>query len=294
MFLTILTPTYNRGNTLPNLYLSLKNQTNKNFEWIIVDDGSEDNTKKVVNNFISDSNFKIKYIKKINGGKHTAINKGVENINSDFVFIVDSDDFIANNSVEIIYNTWSKYFNNPNISSLWFLIKDKNNEIIGDEFPKNEFISNYKNVLINNNISGDKKAVYRTNILKEFPFPSFRNEKFLGEGIIHKRISDKYNSVFINKAIYIADYLEDGLTASGRKLRIKNPLGGMAISNEFISNGINLKYKIKKSILYTTYGFFSDKQLKEIFNDCNSVLLFLLTYPISLLLYLYWRLKYLK
>ena len=100
MIITVFTPTYNRAYIIKNLFNSLKNQTFQNFEWIIVDDGSTDNTEEVVKEWLNESLFfKIKYHKQKNGGKHTAINKGLELASGDVFFIIDSDDYITNDAL---------------------------------------------------------------------------------------------------------------------------------------------------------------------------------------------------
>lgn len=228
MPLTILTPTYNRANRLNKLYESLLSQTVGEFKWLIVDDGSTDNTADLIKTFLDDERLEIKYLYKINGGKHTAINEGIRYVQTPLTFIVDSDDYLTENAVEIILNIWEKYQYRDEIGSFWFLQSDSTGRIIGDMFPEEEFVSTYLDVMINSTVKGDKKAVYRTELLRKYPFPVFDGETFLGEGIIHKRIGDCYKSVFINKVIYKGDYLEGGLSDSGRELRIKNPLGGMA------------------------------------------------------------------
>lgn len=126
MLITIFTPTYNRAELLPRLHKSLQEQTNKNFEWIVVDDGSTDNTKEVIENIIlqQENDFPIRYFYKENGGKHTAINRGVREANGDLFFIVDSDDILTFNSVELIsIFSFSKIFFKSNLTYLFLIIK---------------------------------------------------------------------------------------------------------------------------------------------------------------------------
>jgi len=292
MPLTILTPTYNRANRLNKLYESLLSQTVGEFKWLIVDDGSTDNTADLIKTFLDDERLEIKYLYKTNGGKHTAINEGIRYVQTPLTFIVDSDDYLTENAVEIILNIWEKYQYRDEIGSFWFLQSDSTGRIIGDMFPEEEFVSTYLDVMINSTVKGDKKAVYRTELLRKYPFPVFDGETFLGEGIIHKRIGDCYKSVFINKVIYKGDYLEGGLSDSGRELRIKNPLGGMANSKEFVGRDVNLRIRIKKMTLYLTYGMFAGLKYWDIVCDSEFPVLAVVCTPMSLVLFMYWLKRY--
>ena len=291
MFLTILTPTYNREKTLFRLYESLCKQNNKRFTWLVVDDGSTDCTRELIEEFIGEKKIDIKYIFKSNGGKHTAVNAGLLEINTPLVFIVDSDDRIIEDAVETIFNIWKENKKNSSISSFWFLQKNENDMIIGDKFKDDNFISNYLEVLINSEVKGDKKSVYLTDIRKQYLFPEFKNERFMGEGYIHKKIGENYEAVFINKPIYISEYLEDGLTKAGRQMRLGNPKGGIVISNEFLKGNVKLKVKIKKALLYTVYSLIDDRKIYKIFKDANNRTLVTLLFPMSLLIYYKWKEK---
>jgi glycosyltransferase involved in cell wall biosynthesis len=289
MFLTIITPTYNRVKTLSRLYTSLEKQSQKNFEWLIVDDGSTDTTKSFIDNILIKSTLKIRYIYKNNGGKHTAINEGIKNIHTPLTFIVDSDDYLTRDAVETIYKKWSAYKSDASIGSFWYLQSDSSGNIIGDEFPTKEFISNYTEVMINSGIKGDKKSVYVTQLRKEFPFPEYEDERFIGEGIIHKQIGDRHKSVFINKVIYKCEYLDDGLSRAGKKMRINNPKGGMANSKVFQTKNVALKVRLKKMLLFVTYGLLSDMDYRIIVKTSGNPLLVTICTPVSYLIYLKWR-----
>lgn len=293
MFLTILTPTYNRVHTLDKLYKSLLNQTFDNFNWLIVDDGSTDDTARLVDEFIRSKKLNISYLYKTNGGKHSAVNLGIENISTELVFIVDSDDYLTCDAVEIIYDKWVKYKNKPDIASFWFLQKNNEGDIIGDIFPYAEYIGNYVDVMINGRIKGDKKSVYYTDVRKKFLFPEFKNENFIGESTIHKRISTTYNSVFINIPIYISEYLIDGLTHLGLEMRINNPLGGIENSKEFLTRDVNFFIRVKKMILYNVYSMIAKKRFINYVRNSGYTALSIVCYPVSYIIYLRWSNKYL-
>lgn len=290
--LTIITPTYNRGDLLKNCYESLKNQSNKNFEWIIIDDGSTDNTECIVKNLIEEDIIKIKYFKKVNGGKHTALNVGFEEAMGELTIIVDSDDLLINEAVSIISKLWHENKNINNLSSIVFLRSHSDGKIIGDEFPKDRLLSNHIQCRINMGINGDKSEVYVTKVLKKYKFPVFEGEKFMSEGIVWYRIGKEYDALYVNKAIYITEYLPGGLTKSGRNLRIKCPLGGIEASKEGMSKEVNLKQRVKHTLLYVSYSYFANKDLKDIINNNNNKYLTIASIPLGYCLYRYWNNKY--
>lgn len=216
MKVTICTPTYNRSKCLINLYYSIKAQTVKDFEWIIIDDGSTDNTREVVNHIIQENNlFPIKYKYKYNGGKHTAINEALTICSGEYFFIVDSDDTITSNAIEKIIEGFREI--DKSFAGIAFNKCFSNDKIVGKTFLK-EYVDATSLERHKNNIVGDKAEVFFTNIIKKYPFPVFENEKFLTEALIWNRIAaDNYRIRWYNESIYICEYRTDGLSmnASG-------------------------------------------------------------------------------
>ena len=218
----VLTPTYNRAHTLTALYKSLINQRSCAFIWYVVDDGSTDKTEELVKNFVNER-FEIAYIKKQNGGKHTAINEGIKHIKEPLTFIVDSDDFLSDDAIETIIQDWETYVANPKIAGMSYYKCFTDGKIIGDPYPSNGVIvDSYTNIRINRNIRGDKAEVFRTDVLRTHPFPEFKDEKFLSEAVAWNAIArDGFQLAFVPKGIYYCEYLPGGLTASGRKYRLQ-------------------------------------------------------------------------
>lgn len=293
MELTVLTPTYNRAHCLSNLYESLQKQTSKEFEWLIVDDGSSDNTEQLVSEFQLSAQFAISYIKKENGGKHTALNVGIKHINNDLTFIVDSDDTLTFDAVQTIIDTHQKYKTKPEICGYSFLRVFPNGKINGKPFQKNGWITNLIEARINSDdASSDKAEVYFTEVLREYPFPEYPGEKFLGEDIVWIRIAKKYKMVHINKGIYVGQYLDEGLTSNRREHNIKSPVGCMNRAKEFICPEIKFKYRVKGAIQYIVYGKFAGKNVHEIIKDSpDKILVVGVTIP-ALLLYRKWKKQY--
>ena len=259
--ITVVTPTYNRANELEKAFNSLKEQTEKDFEWLVIDDGSTDNTEDVIRNFKEETNFDISYYKQDNQGKHIALNIAFKKVKTELLMILDSDDCLTRTAIEEILLIHNKYKDNDKVAAYVFQ-KGKSNaptERITQVFKKEEFIDNYNTYIINKEIKGDKEEVFKTKILKNYSYPQYLGEKFVGEGVLWSKISHNYDMVFCNKIIYLCEYLDGGLTKSGRSFRMKNPQGGKYHAEEYLDKRYKNKIRIKNAILYLVYS----KALKE-------------------------------
>lgn len=284
---TVFTPTYNRAYIIENLYKSLKRQTEFEFEWLVIDDGSNDETESLFEKWINENNnFQIRYMKKENGGKHRAINKGVDLAEGELFFIVDSDDYIVENAIESIIK-WEKSICNSNEKFIGIagLRGYDNNKIIGSTF-NGRYIDATSIERKKYNILGDKAEVFYTEILRKFKFPEIENEKYITESIVWDRIAfNGYKIRWFNEIVYICNYLNDGLTNSGQKLFLDNPKGYALIINQ------NIKYynKTFKERIYSYFNYYiqlKDKlTLKEISENLQ-VNILLLVLVIGM-----WRIK---
>lgn len=292
MVLTILTPTYNRKEYLPRLYDSLCAQTNQNFQWLVIDDGSTDGTE-VWFATLPQTQFKKEYHKKENGGKHTALNYSHAYILGEVVFIVDSDDWLTEDAVATILDDWGKYRKNPRICGMTYLLGENSEKPMkGITFPKDGELSDNITRKVNSRTNCDSAEVIRTAVLKEFLFPEHTGERFLGETYLWNQAGYKYQTVFRNKVIYVAEYLEGGLTQSGRKLRIQCPLGGMENSKTYFNKRVCLRQRIKNTWLYICYGKFAGWKVERIIRESGQGFLSILNYPFGLALYEVWKRKY--
>lgn len=281
MKVTVLTPSYNREYSLKRLYNSLVNQTKKNFEWMIVDDGSTDNTEQLINKFVSEKKIKIIYLKQKNGGKHRALNFGIKKIKNEMTFIVDSDDYLTNDAIETIDFYYDKYKDSNNLCGYSFLRGYPNKKVNGPEYKEEEFISDYISYRLNENNWGDKAEVYFTKYLKETPFVEIDGEKFLVESYVWGKLALKYNTLYINKIIYIGNYLEDGLTKNRKKVKVNSPKGVVEVAKVLLNKKSNLKVKCKYMIFLISYGLIANKKTRELYNQCNYKGLFILLFPVS-------------
>ena len=289
--ISIVTPVYNRADLLYKCYQSLVNQTNYDFEWIIIDDGSTDNSLEVARSFKAD--FPIKVITKKNGGKHTALNASHPFIVGKYVLILDSDDYLVPTAVATVINDWPKYEEQDEVAMVVFLRGSDEDHPLCMAYPCDEGkqvdIIRYNRKTI---ISSDACEVIRTELFKKYPFPVFEGEKFIAEGALWSRVGFTHKCVYINKVIYICKYLEGGLTKSGKPMRIHNPNGGMYTSNLGMNKKNFLKSRIKNGLLYNCYSFFAKKTFKEAFRQSNSKLLMCFCRPFGFALYLLWKKKY--
>lgn len=223
--LTIFTPAYNRANTIVRTYESLKKQNCKDFVWLVIDDGSTDNTSELVKQWQKcDNGFEIKYIYKKNGGMHTAHNTAYENIDTELNTCIDSDDCIAEGAVAKILEKWETV-KDKGYAGIIGLDADLNGEIIGKGFPEglNEttVIGYYAN-----GGSGDKKMVYRTDIIKKYPpYPTFEGEKYFSLGYKYRLIDQDYKLAVMNEVLVNVDYQPDGSSATMWKQYVMNPKG---------------------------------------------------------------------
>lgn len=288
MTITVLTPTFNRGG-LQSLWDSLQKQTVKDFEWLVVDDGSTDGTKNLITKLQEKSDFPIRYIYKSNGGKHTALNVGIQTIRSELTFIVDSDDCVTDDAVESILKIHKKYRSQNNICGYAFLRAFPDGKVNGKKFDVNEKIGSYIDVRVNGNDTGaDKAEVFKTHCLKEFPFPEYPNEKFLGEDLVWVRMARKYEMVHINKAIYVGNYLEDGLTNNRRKHNIASPVGCMHRAEEFMESDLKTRYRIKGGLQYIVYGRFAGVKICDLIRKSRHKVLATVCTPGGLFLHSRW------
>lgn len=223
---TVFTPTYNRASTLPTLYDSLCKQTNLSFEWLIVDDGSVDETEAIIQILTSKENpFPIRYYKQKNGGKHTAINKGVSLAQGLLFFIVDSDDMLTPNAIEKLIQWEATISGKKGFAGISGNKGDLLGNLLGSTFFGHTLdATNLERK--ENNILGDKAEAYYTEILKLFPFPVVDGETFMTENVVWDRIAAAgYKIRWFNDVIYLVEQRSDGLIAQGNNRYANSPRG---------------------------------------------------------------------
>ncbi len=245
-YISILTPTYNRAYILPELYKSLVNQTCTRFEWIIVDDGSNDETKAIVNKWINEKKIKIQYLYQKNQGKHIAINTGVQVANGELLFFVDSDDNLTNNAIRVVLRFWATKQSDKKISGIISYRQFPDGRLVGNKLPKGIDKCKLRETGTKYGSIGDKVVIYRTEYFIQYPYPQFIGEKFLGESYVYNLIDDKYDMAILDDKIYNFDYQKDGLSQNFRKLYRNNPNGFLLCYKQSINYCKTRTQKIKE------------------------------------------------
>lgn len=228
--ITIFTPTYNRAYILGQLYRSIQKQTFRDFEWLIVDDGSTDNTEYLVNEWQKDANdFPIRYYKKDNGGKYRAINYALELAQGELFFTMDSDDYLSENALRRIAY-WENTINNKHdyagvAGNCGTSLYDSPNTPLGKEYKDTTALARYsdnpKEV-----IDGERAFAWYTDIHRKYLYPEFEGEKFMTEAVTWNRMArDGYKIRFFDEIIWIYEYRNDGLTFNSNDNFLLNPRG---------------------------------------------------------------------
>ncbi len=286
---TIFTPTHNRAQAIEKLYNSLIGQTYNNFEWIIIDDGSTDNTREVIRSFIESNVINVKYYYQNNQGKQRAYNKAVKIAKGELFICIDDDDYYVSDGLEIILNEWKKIDNISSYAGLGYLSADKDGNIIGSKFPKDIFISNHIDIYSKYKVRGDKGLIYRTVILKKYPFPVINGEKFITEAVVYNRIAQKYKFKYFNKVIEIKEYKKDGLSENIQKIKKKYPLGYVLYYKEYLQYKVRFIDKLKAAVWYIIFCRYTGK--KNIIKESRHSLLIIIAMPIA---FLYKKIKNIK
>lgn len=245
--ITYITATYNRAHLLPNLYNSLLRQTNNKFIWFIVDDGSTDDTKKLVDKWIEEDKITIKYYGKENGGKNTAIDYANKHCETEFLCYVDSDDYLSDDATEILYS----YFDRIQDDGVVGLVGRRANydgTPFAGQWCKNSELTCFYDIPSQFGYSADTILVFKTAIIKQFSFPVISDERFVTESVLYQQFLYDYKILMITELIYLAEYQEVGYTSQGNDLFLKNPKGFLYSLWVDAYFSINRKGTLKKTL----------------------------------------------
>lgn len=283
MKISVLTPTFNRANLLEKLYQSLiKNSKSKvEIEWLIMDDGSTDNTRNIVGGFKEENKIDIKYYYQENQGKMVAINKLVGQATGELIVDCDSDDYFTDDAFEIIKQEYEKNKEEKNIYGLCFLKYDTAGKNIGKNFKNSK--TTMFDLYFKEGEDGEKAVVFFADIRKQYGHEIEAEEKFVTEARMFHKMDEKYKMICINKPIMICEYQRDGYTKNINKQFVENPLGYYKYFEEILQKdmkGVLFKkrlYAIKHFILFS----YLTKQyhIKNIKDTVNKVLYCLLLIP---------------
>ena len=251
VLLTIATPTYNRAHTLPKCYESLCNQTDKRFVWLVIDDGSSDNTSEIVSQWIEENIIQIIYKKKNNGGKASALNVGIDLLDTKYAVCLDSDDWFYNNAVEIAINELESCQDDNKCCGLLALRNNPDGSVMGKrEIPQEMKSITAVDIFLRLNLNTELICFYKTDILKQFRFPEFPGEKFVSPAWMQYAITQEYHYKTSWSKLCGCEYISDGLTKNKRKVIIKNPRGYTCVKRFSFNLSPTLKLKTKHGIMY--------------------------------------------
>lgn len=248
--ITVFTPTYNRAYILPKCYNSLKSQTNKDFEWLIIDDGSTDDTRSLVAAWQGlENGFPIRYISKENGGLHTGYNSAISNMDTELSVCIDSDDSMPENGIELILSEWNKV-KSSGAAGLVGLDFDTSGRIIGKRLPEDDLINAASLLCIAG--MGDKKYVVRNDLLKSVsPIPVFDGEKNFNPHYLIIKLSAQYRFHPVNRCFCIVEYQPDGMTANIWKQYVNSPRSFAELRRAIMEvPGLTWQYRFRNIIHY--------------------------------------------
>ena len=280
--IAIFTPTYNRKELLKRCYMSLAAQTDKNFEWLVIDDGSTDDTKDYINSVRKKSDFEISYYYQKNGGKYIAFNCAVKECKLDYMLLLDSDDMLTESAIEIL-NRKCKMI--KNLDSVCGIIGNcghiGKNGVVGSKIPRLRFASGL-DLYQRMNFHGDTMRLYKTSVLKKYPFPEINGEKFMPENVIFDRIDQKYKMLVIPEVLYLCEYQKSGLSNNIDKVRIENPIGYSLSLKSTAETALSLKKKFGVTVLYIIWC--RKFGIKKSFNRYSDKVVYLLCWPVSFIM----------
>lgn len=289
MKITIFTPTYNRSTKLKRLYDSLSKQTIKSFEWLIIDDGSTDNTKELVFEFMQENRgFEIRYFFKENGGKHTAYNMGVEQADGNLFMCVDSDDYLEDVAIQRIVETWNDTEDVAKVGIV-ALKADSTGKILSDRLPKNIESSTLINLPRKYQCRGEFSLIYLTKVLREYMYPVVIKEKFMNESIIYDQLDQVGKLYLLDEILTICEYCDDGYSNNFLKVVLENPTGYKLYYKQRIDMAITIKEKIGYILRYHAFRIMSkDERFGYV---GRSILLVHILKPLGFLAYLLYERK---
>ena len=291
VFLTVFTPTYNRETTLHLNYEALKRQSDKDFTWMIVDDGSTDGTEKLVESWIKAGVISINYYKQKNSGKPAATNFSIENSNSVLWICVDSDDFLSEDAVAQIRKLYAKARLNKCCAGIVGIKCDvsKKERHQNDKKRRNirkkkcpDFVHLWE-ITAKYKIEGERVLVFELSKLKTYRYPIIEGEKFIGESYLYEQIGSDYDFYLTDDNLYYYHYQEDGLTANYLNLHIKNPIGNKCLKELEIKTPKPLSKRFKCAVMYVAACLLcGDRNIVK--NSPRKILTFF-AYPLGIVAY---------
>lgn len=287
--ISVLTPTYQRAHTLPQLYGSLVAQTTRDFEWIVVDDGSTDGTDELVRSFAQEADFPVRYHGQENQGRHGALNSAVELARGEFCAVIDSDDWYLPEALERMLARWEEIppERREEFADVEGLRIDPAGEPVCDRFPSDVFDSDGFELVALHGVLGDKVGMYRTEVLRQFPFPDDLGW-YVTPQFVSNRIAARYATRGINETWAYSDYGPGGLTDRKTELRLRFVDAQLTYWGEYVAmpRRMRARARLRAYANCVRYSFLAGRGARRLPGELPSVAWTLLALPPGFFLYL--------
>jgi len=288
--LTVFTPTYNRAYCLHKCYESLLKQSNQDFVWLIIDDGSTDDTESLVASWIKEGKIDIQYHYQNNQGMHGGHNAAYRLTETTLNVCIDSDDCMGEEAIEKILVAWEKIKDKPDFAGLVGLDADPDGKIIGTKIPEHIKETTLYDLYNLHKVLGDKKLVFRTDVVKKYPaYPIFEGERFVPLGYLYQLIDQDYKLLPINEVLCEVEYMQDGSSMNILKQYRRHPKGFAFSRKSRMELAKNFKDKFKNAIHYVSSAMFTKNG--SFISESPKKLTTILAIPFGILLNLYIRYK---
>jgi glycosyltransferase involved in cell wall biosynthesis len=292
--ISVLTPAYNRAHTLGRLYESLLAQTYREFEWVVIDDGSEDGTEALVRSWIADGPIEICYHRQPNRGKHVAVNAGLELARGEYTSIVDSDDWFPPDALERLMHHWSRIppEQRDGFSGVVGLCAYDDGRIVGDRYPSDPLDCDPAELTYVYRVRGDKQSLVRTSVLREFPFP-FDDVRYVTPQLVWNRMALKYRERHVNEVVLVKEYRRGGISTRALELQIRAAPATRQFYLEEVRlpRAIPLGRRLRSYANYVRFSLHGGTPLLEQANDAPSAATWVALAPLGVALYLRDRLR---
>jgi glycosyltransferase involved in cell wall biosynthesis len=289
--LTVFTPTYNRAHLLPRLYNSLCRQTSMNFCWLVVDDGSTDNTAELIESWQQEASIDIRYFYKENGGMHTGHNLAYSKVETELNVCIDSDDYMPDRAVEMILEKWQNVEDKTKIAGIIGLDADENGKLIGTGIPADLRQGYINDLYMKHGVKGDKKLIIRTDVVRQYPaYPEYKGEKLVPLGILYMMIGKDYDFIYSNEIYCIVEYQAEGSSHTIFKQYAQSSRGFAYARKIKLKYSKNFTEIIKNCIHLGSLGI-TTKNLTLILHNNPYKLFTLLLLPAGALLNIFVRFK---
>lgn len=295
-FFTVFTPTYNRAHTLTRVFDSLRAQASRDFEWLVVDDGSTDNTPELISSWGTKANFSVRYFRQENSGKHIAHNLAVREARGEFFVVLDSDDAAEPRALERLRAVWLDIpaAARSDFCAVGGLSRDQNGKIVGDPFPTSPFDVSFRERVFVFRIRGEKAIAWRLDVVRRYPFPEIAGTNFVPEGTIWLQTANEHKIRFVNEVFRIY-YIEDettGATLSSRNNIVASARGrqyyyAWLLNNEMEHFSRTPMPFIRAAAMMPVVARYAGHSFRDVWQELNGWrprFLVLAAYPLSLIL----------